>query len=128
MKIRILCGLTAVAAAIALPAQAAGWFHHDTNRTSYDSGPPTPMVDGSAIHTAASNYDDQMLADKVADALRDDRGLNGATVTVAANDGRVALAGSAANTGDATRIQDIAKNVAGPGHVVAGSIDAQAGG
>jgi hypothetical protein len=127
MKIRILCGLTAVAAAFALPAQAEGWFHHhyDTNRTSYDSGPPTPMVDGSAIHTAASNPDDQMLADKVADALRDDRGLIGATVTVAANDGRISLAGSAANVSDAYRIQNIAKSVAGPGRVVAGSIDAQ---
>jgi osmotically-inducible protein OsmY len=108
-----------------MPAQAHGWFHHDANRTSYNSGPVTPMGDGSPIHTAANNPDDQMLADKVADALRSERGLNGATVTVAANDGRVTLAGSAANVSDAYRIQNIAKSAAGPGRVVAGSIDAQ---
>jgi hypothetical protein len=125
MKTRILLGLTAVAAAFTLPAQAAWFHHHDADHTSYYSGPTTPMGDGSAIHTAANNPDDQALADKVADALRDDRGLNGATVTVAANDGRVSLSGSAANASDAYRIQNIAKAAAGPGRVVAGSIDAQ---
>ncbi len=127
MKTRILCGLAAAAAVLALPAQAHGWFHHhDANRTSYNSEPATPMADGSPIHTAANNPDDQALADRVADALRDARGLNGATVTVAANDGRVTLAGAAANIADAYRIQNIAKEAAGPGRVVAGSIDGQA--
>src|SRR5215831_11535347 len=127
MKIRILCGLTAVAAAaFALPAQAHGWFHHDTNRTSYNSETVTPTGDGSPIHTAASNPDDQMIADRVADALRSYHGLNGATVTVAVNDGRVSLAGAAANVADAYRIQSIAKNAAGPGHVVAGNVDGAA--
>lgn len=127
MKTRILCGLAAVAAAFTLPAQAA-WFHHhhDADRTSYQSEPGTPMVDGSPIHTAANNPDDQALADHVADALRDARGLNGATVTVAVNNGRVSLAGAAANIADAYRIQNIAKEAAGPGRVVAGSIDGQA--
>jgi len=123
MKTRILCALTAVAAAIALPAQANDWFHrhHHADRASYSA----PIADDGAIHTAANNPDDQMLADKVAEALRSDRGLNGATVTVSANDGRIALAGSAANVSDAYRIQNIAKAAAGPGRVVAGSIDAQ---
>lgn len=128
MKTRILCGLAATAAVLALPAQAA-WFHrhHDANRTSYDTTEPvTPMADGSPIHTAANNPDDQALADHVADALRSTRGLNGATVTVAANDGRVTISGAAANIADAYRIENIAKNAAGPGRVVAGSIDGQA--
>ena len=121
MKTRILCGLAAVAAAFALPAQANGWFHHhDSDHTSYYQGTSSD----NAIHTAATNPDDQMLADKVADALRADRGLNGATVTVAANDGRISLSGSAANLSDAYRIENIARSVAGRGQV-AGSIDAQ---
>ena len=128
MKTRILIGLAAVSAAFAIPAQAHGWFHHDANRTSYDTtyDNTAPMPDGSPIHTAASNPDDQMLADKVANAIRDTRGLNGATVTVAANDGRVTLSGAAANMSDAYRIENIAKNAAGPGHLVAGTIDGQA--
>jgi hypothetical protein len=122
MKTRILCGLAAAAAILALPAQANDWFHrHHADRTSYSA----PIADDNAIHTAANNPDDQMLAEKVADALRSDRGLYGATVTVAANDGRISLSGSAANVSDAYRIQNIAKAVAGPGRVVAGSIDAQ---
>jgi osmotically-inducible protein OsmY len=127
MKTRILCGLAAVAAAVTLPAQAA-WFHHhhDANRATYDSQPVAPMADGSPIHTAANNPDDQMIADHVADALRSARGLNGATVTVTANNGRIALSGAAANIADAYRIENIAKNAAGPGRVVAGSIDGQA--
>jgi len=126
MKTRILCGLAAVAAAFTLPAQAAWFHHHDANRTSYNTAPVTPMGDGSPIHTAANNPDDQALADQVADALRSAPGLNGATVTVAANNGRVALSGAAANIADAYRIQNIAKDAAGPGHVVAGSVDGQA--
>jgi hypothetical protein len=122
MKTRILCGLAAAAAILALPAQANDWFHrHHADGTSYAA----PTKDGSAIHTAANNPDDQMLAEKVADALRSDGGLNGATVTVIANDGRISLSGSAANVRDASRIQNIAKAAAGPGGVVAGSIDSQ---
>jgi len=124
MKTRILLGLTAVAAAFTLPAQAAWFHHHDSDRTTYHTA---PMPDDNAIHTAANNADDQMLADKVADALRTAPGLNGATVTVAANAGRVSLSGSAANASDAYRIQNIAKAAAGPGRVVAGSIDAAQG-
>jgi osmotically-inducible protein OsmY len=126
MKTRILCGLAAAAAVLALPAQANSWFHrhHDANRTTYDStAPVTPMADGSPIHTAANNPDDQMIADHVADALRSDRGLNGARVTVAVNEGRVSLAGVAANRADAYRVENIARAAAGPGRVVAGSID-----
>lgn len=126
MKTRILCGLAAVAAAFAIPAQARDWFHHhDANRTSYDTTAPViPMADGSPIHTAASNPDDQAIADHVADALRSDRYLNGATVTVSVNDGRVSLSGGASSASEAYRVQNIAKAAAGPGRVVAGSIDA----
>jgi hypothetical protein len=129
MKTRHLCGLAAIAAAFALPAQAE-WFHHHDDRTTtynngYTYGPGSP--DGNPIHTAANNPDDQMLADQVADALRSDRSLKGATVTVAANAGRVSLAGSAASTTDAYRIENIASAVAGRGRV-AGSIDVQGGG
>jgi hypothetical protein len=122
MKTRILCGLAAAAAVLALPAQANDWFHHHhADGTSYNSA---PSPDGSPIHTAANNPDDQMIADQVADALRSARDLNGATVTVAVNNGRVSLAGTA-SVSEAARIQSIAKAAAGPGHVVAGSIDAQ---
>ena len=86
----------------------------------------TPMADGSPIHTAANNPDDQALADQVADALRDARGLNGATVTVAANNGRVTLSGAAAkNTELAYRVESIASAVAG--RASRGRVDRPAG-
>ena len=117
MNTRLLCGLAAVAAAFALPAQARFMHWHDG---AYGHG----AAADSAIHTAALNPDDQALADRVADALRDDPTLNDTTVTVAANSGRISLSGSAPDTAKASRVEQIAANVAGRRYV-SGKIDAQ---
>ena len=116
MRTRTLIGLGAVAAAFALPAQAAHHFFHE----SATGEPPSDH----AIHVAAASYSDQRLADSVADALRADPKLEGTTITVAADEGRIALSGSAKDGALAARAEQIAANVAGRGRVTA-MIDAQ---
>jgi osmotically-inducible protein OsmY len=118
MRKTALCALAA-AAAFALPAQAR-WFHHDEGYHATYRGAP----ENHAIHTAASTYDDQLLADRIADALRDDPSLNDTTVTVAVVHGRVALSGSAPDGMKAQRAEQIASAVAGRG-AVSGTIDTQ---
>jgi len=115
MRKATLCGLAA-AAVLAFPAQAR-FFHW--NDSAY-RGPP----ENHAIHTAATNPDDQALADKVADALRADPRLADTTVTVAVNNGRVNLSGSAKDTELAYRAERIASAVAGRGRV-SGTLDPQ---
>jgi Predicted periplasmic or secreted lipoprotein len=60
----------------------------------------------------------------VADALRADPALTDTTVTVAVNNGRVSLSGSAKDTQLAYRVERIASAVAGRGHV-SGPLDPQ---
>ena len=115
MRRTTLCGL-AIAAALALPAQARFFHWHDS---AYRGA-----AVNNAIHTAATNPADQMLADRVADALRSDPTLNGTTVTVAASRGRVNLSGSAQDTQKALRVEQVASNVAGRANV-SGTIDPQ---
>jgi hypothetical protein len=115
MRKATLCGLAA-AAVLAFPAQARFLHWHD----SAYRGP----AENHAIHTAATNPDDQLLADHVADALRADPTLADTTVTVAVNNGRVNLSGSARDTQLAYRAERIASAVAGRGNV-SGTLDPQ---
>jgi osmotically-inducible protein OsmY len=71
----------------------------------------------SAIHAGANNAVDQALAERVADAIADEPRLDGITVTVAANNGNVSLAGSAESPEQAAIAEQVAREVAGPGSV-----------
>jgi|SRR5687767_2559488 hypothetical protein len=68
--------------------------------------------EGGALQSGGNNLDDTLLADNVARALARDRALDGATVTVAANGGRVSVVGSA-NHEQSERARQIARRVAG---------------
>jgi osmotically-inducible protein OsmY len=105
MKIRHeLVAVAAVAFAVGA-AQA-----HDSAKREYrshnDSSP-------AAIHTGGLTVEDQALADQVADALRADRRMNGATVTVTAKNGRVTLSGLAQDNAQSDIAQRDAKDIAG---------------
>jgi len=119
MRKATLCGLAA-AAVLAFPAQARFLHWHDS---AYQGAYRGAAAD-NAIHTAATNPDDQLLADRIADALRADPALVDTTVTVAVNGGRVNLSGSAKDTQLAYRAERIASAVAGRGRV-SGTLDPQ---
>ena len=74
-----------------------------------------------ALHSGASNVNDMLLADDVAYALARDRKLQGATVTVSANNGQVMLSGHA-NYDQSLRAQQIAQRVAGSMASVSGEL------
>ena len=78
---------------------------------------PQRIEPTSAIHAGANNFADQDLAARVADAIADDPRLDGATVTVAANDGDVSISGSAESPEQASIAEQVAREVAGPGSV-----------
>ena len=84
----------------------------------------SPLPD--AIHSGAANPADEALADSVAAALAADRRMDGATVTVAANNGRVSLTGSARTPEQAGHAENIARGVAGVG-AVSGTLASQGG-
>ena len=67
----------------------------------------------SGIHSGGDNPSDIALADEVAAALALDPRLDGATVTVVAEDGNVSLTGSAEEAAQAGIAQQIARNVEG---------------
>ena len=68
--------------------------------------------EGGALQSGGNNLDDTLLADNVAMALARDRKLDGATVTVVANGGRVSVVGTA-NHEQSERARQIARRVAG---------------
>ena len=86
------------------------------------TAPPTP----DAIHSGANNPSDEVLADTVAAALAADRRLDGATITVAANNGRVSLSGSARTPEQAGHAENIARSIAGV-TAVSGTLSSQGG-
>lgn len=73
--------------------------------------------DASGIHAGADNPADAALAGRVAAALAQDPRLDGATITVVAEDGNVGLAGSADDPSQGQVAQEIAREVAGEGTV-----------
>ena len=86
------------------------------------TAPPTP----DAIHSGAANASDEVLADTVAAALAADSRLDGATITVAANNGRVSLTGSARSPEQAGHAENIARGIAGV-TAVSGTLSSQGG-
>lgn len=125
MKLKL--AITAVLAfAAAGPAFAHDFFHHHArNDEAYYT---TRMSDDGNIHTGATNADDQLLADRVADALRNDPKLAepGITATVTANNGRVSLSGFANNQQQGYRAEQDAREVAGAANV-SGTLANEAG-
>ena len=79
-----------------------------------------------AIHSGANNPADTALADSVAAAVAADPRLQGATITVAANNGLVSLAGSARTPEQAGHAENIARGVAGV-TAVSGTLSSQGG-
>ena len=78
------------------------------------------LVSGSPLHSGGATIADAQLADRVAAAIVSDRMLEpGITATVAANDGRVSISGSADGIAQASRAEMIASRVAGRGAVTA---------
>ncbi|HUL95126.1 MAG TPA: BON domain-containing protein [Usitatibacter sp.] len=120
----------ALAAALAMGAPAA--FAHDGARHAWSHwwhyNDRTKAADDNNIHAGGVTYDDDVLANRVADALRADRTLSepGVTATVTAKDGRVSLTGSADSIVQATRAEQIARSVAGAGNV-SGTLETTAG-
>ena len=78
---------------------------------------PQRIEPTSAIHAGANNAADQDLAERVADAIADEPRLDGATVTVAANNGDVSISGSAESPEQAAIAEQVARDVAGAGAV-----------
>ena len=128
MNVKSIAARTAIAAvALATAPAFADWmhpFHRDSYQGTYHSD--RLLASPNAIHSGAGNASDQALADSVADAFRSDPGLYGATATVSAKDGRVALSGSAKNLQQAARAEQVARHVAGVASV-SGTLDAQGG-
>jgi hypothetical protein len=81
---------------------------------------------GSPIHFGGGTAEDAALALDVADALAADPRLEGATITVAANNGEVMINGSAENPVQADIAEQTARRVAGVMHV-AGTLSSTAG-
>ena len=118
--------ILAVAAALAAPAAFAQTY---TERiTVYEAPRYNEFLADThgAIHSGANNVPDMLLADDVAYALARDRKLNGATVTVSANNGQVMLSGHA-NHDQSMRAQQIAQRVAGSMAKVSGELSNSSG-
>jgi osmotically-inducible protein OsmY len=116
MKSRFV--ITAAALALAMGAAQA-----------YEGGTRTTMLPSNgAIHTGATTYEDWILIDQIVAALQADRQLEkpGVTATITANNGKVALSGSADGHAQATRAEKIVKSVAGSRNV-AGTLSTEGG-
>ena len=79
-----------------------------------------------AIHSGGGSASDRLLAERVASALEQDPRIDGATVTVVANNGAVSLAGSAKSPEQSFHAQQIAREIAGLG-AVSGELSPQGG-
>jgi hypothetical protein len=113
--------ILAIAATLAAPAALAQTY---TERITVYEAPryDTFLRDThGALHSGASNLSDMLLADDVAYALARDKKLNGATVTVSANNGQVMLSGHATYD-QSLRAQQIAQRVAGGAGKVSGEL------
>lgn len=110
-----------VAAVLAAPAAAAAQPYYRTQDpyyseriTVYEAPRYEAFVarEGGRLQSGGNNLDDTLLADSVAMAMARDRALDGATVTVAANNGRVALSGLG-NEVQSEHARQIAMRIAG---------------
>lgn len=106
----------ALAAGIAAPAAFAQTY---TERITVYEAPRYDafvLEEGGALQSGGKTLADTLLADDVAYALARDRKLDGMTVTVSANNGKVMLSGSA-DQEQSERARQIAQRVAGMGNV-----------
>ena len=117
--------------AAALAMSGTAFAHGLGKHAAYDgsyvySTDAYTQINGNNIHSGGMTYDDQLLADRIASALRNDRKLSepGITATGAVNNGRVSLSGSAKDTAQAARAEQIASDIAGRGNV-SGTLEAQ---
>lgn len=125
--------LATVAAVIALApsfvaANSASYELRDVPPRTASEIPPHRLADasGSPIHFGGGSPAGTALALDVAHALAMDRRLNGATITVAANDGDVMLSGTAENPEQGDHAQRTARQVAGVTRV-SGTLSTQGG-
>ena len=127
MKIATCMAFTA-ALAVGTPMAFAHEAEHHTWNHWYHDHERTTAADDNNIHSGGVTYEDDQLAGRVADALRNDRMLSmpGITATVTAKDGQVSLTGSASNIQQAARAEQLARDVAGRGNV-SGSLESTAG-
>ena len=115
----------AVAAVLAAPASAMAQSYYVERTVAADPyyagritvyEPPHydsfVLREGGALQSGGNSLDDTLLAGNVAMAIARDPALDGATVTVAANGGRVSSVGSA-NQEHSERARQVALRVAG---------------
>lgn len=127
-----LAAATVAALVVITPALAsansASYELRDLAPRSASEIPPHVLADasGSPIHFGGGTTADTALALDVAHALAMDPRLNGATITVAANDGDVMLSGSAESPDQGDIAQLAARQVAGVGRV-SGTLATQGG-
>jgi hypothetical protein len=120
-------GLALCASGLATAAEPAGYDPRWPLTTapmpvmSYES-----LASGSPIHSGGATPADSALALDVAAALASNPELDGATITVSANNGNVTLSGSAPSTEQAAHAETTARGVAGVGSV-SGTLSAQGG-
>lgn len=138
IPVRTLCAAMAAAAILApLPSVAAST---DSSQARAQPLAPSARYDRrmdyrhgerwaaptDAIHSGGGTPDDRLLAEQVASALEQDPRIDGATVTVVANNGSVSLAGSANSPEQSFHAQQIAREIAGFG-AVSGELYPQGG-
>lgn len=109
-------------------ANSASYELRDVPPRSASEIPPHRLADasGSPIHFGGGSPADTALALDVAHALAMDQRLNGATITVAANDGSVMLSGTAESPEQGDHAQFAARKVAGVARV-SGTLSTQGG-
>ncbi len=115
MIAKILLGIAAAAATAAL-AQGAPERGAQAVVVPSDATPPMAGIAPPLPADSASRFD-QRLAERVANALAEDPALVGASLTVAAAGGNVALSGTTLDSIQASRARQIADSIAGVGHV-----------
>lgn len=108
----------AIAAVLAVPAAAVAQPYYTERITVYEHPRYEAFVveEGGALQSGGNNLQDTLLADSVAMAIARDPVLDGATVTVAANGGRVSLTGSA-DQEQSEHARQVAQRIAGRGNV-----------
>lgn len=109
--------LAGAAISIALPAHAWPWTHHDRYSSADAVYSGSLAADDHNIHWAALNPADRDLALRIVDALKSDPRLKETTATIAVNNGRVALSGSAHSQMEAARVEQVASAIAGRANV-----------
>jgi osmotically-inducible protein OsmY len=68
----------------------------------------------AALHSGGTTDNDQLLADRIANALDNHPYMNGSVLTVTSNDGNVSVTGSVSDMKQAATIERIARDIAGP--------------